>query len=452
MRHAIFALLIASLLSTASVSATNYYVALPANGGSNSNNGTSLSTPFATIQKGVDMMVPGDTLYVRAGTYNELVTIWNKAGTSSLPLYILPYNSETVVIDGANLTAQTAVVGIGRSSYVRFDGFEVKNGIEAGVKIYAASNVKVRWNNIHDNQTFGIHILSPESWGQSHDILLEGNTVRRNVLNNSDRDESSGWAQAIGTWQVVDIDILKNYVHENFGEGIDCLLSDGCRIVENTVYDNFSVNVYLDNATDTLVNRNFIASGRISNASDYYRNGHGAAGISMANEDYVIQNPLNGLTITNNIVVGGSHSFSYSNSEHGGGLHNTLIANNTFYGGSAGQMFYIQTPSPDVHDTTTIRNNIFYAKTGQAYAYATSSNITYGYNNWYNGTTNTHKSGSGDVLANPLLVSAGTTTKTDYKLTSTSPCINAGTTHTAVTTDYWGTTRGTVHDIGAHEY
>ncbi|HEY0159189.1 MAG TPA: right-handed parallel beta-helix repeat-containing protein [Thermoanaerobaculia bacterium] len=432
--------------------ATDYYVAKT---GNDSNNGTSLSTPFLTIQRGVDALAAGDRLLVRAGTYNETVTIWYKSGTSSAPIYILPYNSEAVVIDGAGLTDQTAVVAIGRSSYVRFDAFEVKNGYESGVKIYAADNIKVRWCNVHDNQTFGFHVLSPESWGQTHDIVLEGNTVRRNVLNNSDRDESSGWAQAIGTWWVEDIDILKNYVHENYGEGIDCLVSDGCRIYENTVYDNFSVNIYLDNATNTLVNRNFIMTGRISNASDYYRGGGAACGICMANEDYTVQNPLNGITITNNIVNGGWHVLQYSNGEHGGGLHNTLIANNTFYGGSAAtanEMMYIQTPSPDVHDTTVIRNNIFYAKTGQAYAYAPSTNITYGYNNWYNGTSNTHKSGSGDVFGNPLLVSVGSSTKDNWKLTSTSPCINAGTTHSAVTTDFWGTARGTVHDIGAHEY
>jgi parallel beta-helix repeat protein len=438
-----------SLCLAASATATDYYVAT---NGNDSNNGTSLSTPFLTIQEGVDALGPGDRLLIRAGTYNETVTIWNKAGTSSSPIYIQPYNSEDVVIDGNGLTDETAVVGIGRSSYVRFDNFEVKNGIESGVKIYGSDNVKVRWNDIHHNQTFGIHVLSPESWGQAHDIVLEGNTVHHNVLDNSDRDESGGWAQAIGTWWVEDIDIVDNYVHENYGEGIDCLVSNGCRIYENTVYDNFSVNIYLDNATNTLVDRNFIMTGRISTPSDYYRDGGGACGICMANEDYAVQNPLDGLTITNNIVNGGWHVLQYSNGEHGGGLHDTLIANNTFYGGMADEMVYIQTPSPDVHDTTTIRNNIFYARTGQDYAYAPSTNITYGYNNWYNGTSNTHKSGSGDVFGNPLLVSAGSGTKDNWKLTSTSPCINAGTTHSAVTTDYWGSARGSVHDIGAHEY
>jgi parallel beta-helix repeat protein len=298
----------------------------------------------------------------------------------------------------------------------------------------------------------------PESTrGTTHDIRIEGNTVRRNVLNNSARSSGSGWTQGIGTYRIDDVEIVSNYVHENFGEGIDCVLTDGCTISQNTVYDNFGANIYLDNATNALVDRNFCMAGRVSNASDYTRDGWGARGIAMANENYIVngvheQNPLNNITITNNITVNGKFGFVYGNYEDGGGLHNTLIANNTFYGGED-LCFWIQNPDGgDVHDTTTVRNNIFYAKTGRNYAYANSTNITYGYNNWYNGTANTHKSGPGDVMGNPLLADAGGSDKTDYQLTSTSPCINTGTTITAVTTDYWGNARGSSYDIGADEY
>jgi len=311
---------------------------------------------------------------------------------------------------------------------------------------------------VHDSQKFGIVATSADAStrGTTHHITIEGNTVRRNVLNNSSKLGTSGWTQGIGTFRVDEVDIVDNYVSENYGEGVDCVLTDGCRMLRNTIYDNFGTNIYLDNATDAVVDRNFCMAGRVSNPSEYYRSGYGASGIATANESYTVNgvsesNPLNNLTITNNITVNGKFGFVYGNYEAGGGLHNTLIANNTFYA-AEDLLLYIENGSTDVHDSTTVENNIFYARSSHNYSYATSTHITYGYDCWYNGNANTQKSGGGDVLSNPLLVNPGTATKTDYKLTSTSPSINAGTTLSGVTTDYWGVARGSTYDIGAHEY
>lgn len=452
MRRLTVALLIASSLAATAAFGGTWYVAT---NGSDTNAGT-LAAPFATINKGVSKLDnPGDLLYIRGGTYNQLVTVWDVHGSSSLPIYLSPYNNETVVIDGANLTGASAVVGISSSSWVRFDGFEVKNGIEAGIKVYDSNNVKVRGNYVHDNQTFGIVVstASASSFGTGHDVLVEGNTVKRNVMRNSARTITSGYEQAIGTLRVQNVTIADNHVSENYGEGIDCVLTDGCNILRNTVYDNYGVNIYLDNATHAVVDRNFVMAGRVTNYLDYYRNGHGAHGIALGNESYTIngvatQNPLDYLQITNNIVVKGGYNLVYYNSYAGGGLHHTLIANNTFYGGSR-MPVYIE--GTTVHDTTTIQNNIFYA-VATAYADAPSAGIAWSYNNWYNGTSGTQKTGAGDVSGNPLLVSAGSGTKTDYQLTSTSPCINTGTTVSAVTQDYFGGSRGTQYDIGADEY
>lgn len=461
MRRLTVALLIATSLAATAAFGGTWYVAPPASGGNDTNLGT-LSAPFATITKGVSKLIaPGDILYVRTGTYAEYVTIWNKTGSSSSPIRVQAYTGESPVIDvtGVAYTGDPkAVVAIGESSYIRFDGFEVRNGPEAGIRVYNANNVQVRWNRVHGNQKFGIvaSSASASTRGTAHTIRIEGNSVYDNVLNNSSRSASGGWTQGIGTYRVDNAVIVDNHVYANYGEGIDCVLTAGCTITGNTVYDNFGVNIYLDNATNALVDRNFCMAGRVANPGNYTRSGYGASGIATANENYIVNgvhesNPLNNLTITNNITVNGKFGFTYGNYEDGGGLHNTLIANNTFYGGED-MCMYIQNGSSEIHDTTTIRNNIFYARTGQEYVYTTTTGVTWGYNNWYNGTTNTHKTGPGDVHGNPLLVNAGTDVKTDYKLTSTSPCINAGTTHSAVTTDYWGTARGTVHDIGAHEY
>ena len=63
MRYALIMLLLCFSLT---LSATTYYVAT---NGSNSNNGTTTSTPWLTLQYGIDHVKAGDILYIRGGTY-----------------------------------------------------------------------------------------------------------------------------------------------------------------------------------------------------------------------------------------------------------------------------------------------------------------------------------------------------------------------------------------------
>ena len=51
-----------------SLSQTNYYVA---KNGSNSNAGTSLSSPFLTISHAISQINAGDRIYIRRGIYHE---------------------------------------------------------------------------------------------------------------------------------------------------------------------------------------------------------------------------------------------------------------------------------------------------------------------------------------------------------------------------------------------
>jgi len=57
-----------------------YYVSTS---GYDSNPGTQ-SNPFRTIQHACDVVNPGDTVYVRGGTYNEHITL-TRSGTLSTP-------------------------------------------------------------------------------------------------------------------------------------------------------------------------------------------------------------------------------------------------------------------------------------------------------------------------------------------------------------------------------
>ena len=75
---------------------TTYYVS-PS--GSDSAPGT-LAQPFATVQHGVNQLLAGDTLTLRAGNYHENVTVAS-SGTASAPITIAAYPGETAALIGA---------------------------------------------------------------------------------------------------------------------------------------------------------------------------------------------------------------------------------------------------------------------------------------------------------------------------------------------------------------
>jgi len=217
-------------LVAGSAFAGTWYVAPPASGGSDSNAGT-LTSPFATISHGVSMLsAAGDVLNVRAGTYNESVVIWQKNGTSTDPIRVHNYTGETPVIDGTGTTT-SSVVAIDSSSYVRFDGFEVKNGPNGGIGVRNCNNVKVRWNSVHDMQSGGINAWSSSSStvGTTHDITFDGNDIKNCVLSNSAHTATSGWSQALSSFRADNSTFVNNYVHANQGEGIDFIVGDYAR-------------------------------------------------------------------------------------------------------------------------------------------------------------------------------------------------------------------------------
>jgi len=66
-----FSRLVCAVLCGCALQGATYYVS-PS--GSDAASGTQ-DKPFATIQTAVNHLIPGDTLYVRAGSYHETVTV-----------------------------------------------------------------------------------------------------------------------------------------------------------------------------------------------------------------------------------------------------------------------------------------------------------------------------------------------------------------------------------------
>lgn len=139
-----------------------YYIATDGN----DNNAGSLASPFATFAKADNVARAGDIVYVRGGTYTEVVDIYRNSGTAGYPIVYEAYEDEEVIIDGINRSINTAdpwasdpQFFIEEVNYVVFKKFYVKNAPAIGIKIrYNASHCTLEDCLATDNYESGISI------------------------------------------------------------------------------------------------------------------------------------------------------------------------------------------------------------------------------------------------------------------------------------------------------
>lgn len=332
--------------------------------------------------------------------------VWDKNATASATIRIL---GTKAVIDGTGVKVKNGLVMIGRSSWIHFEGFEVRNSAADGVVAYDVRNVKVRGNEVHHNRGGGIQV-------SGKDIAVQENAIHDNVLENAS-GKARQWSQAVAAEDATRVLIEGNRVFENYGEGIDAIRVDRVTIHRNRVRDNFSVNIYLDNARRTTVDANLV---RDTGQTRFRRDGDPAFGIAMANERYPRQNPLSDLTITNNIIVRARAGIYYADSEFRGGLHQTVIAHNTIYGSTWAAIVVGGAGGRSAgHDTTTISDNIIEAPSGVDFVARDTRGVAFRANCWWGGKRETRVRGAGDVFADPQLGE-------DYRPRASSPCRAAG--------------------------
>lgn len=72
--------------------------------GGNDTNAGSLARPFRTIQRAANIAGPGDTVFVRGGTYRETVRP-SRSGSGGAPISFKAYNNENVTISGADVVS-----------------------------------------------------------------------------------------------------------------------------------------------------------------------------------------------------------------------------------------------------------------------------------------------------------------------------------------------------------
>ncbi len=116
------------------VMATNYYVAT---NGSDSNTGTSLNTPYATVTKAISMANAGDIIYIREGSYAYSAKIsLSRNGTVDSPIKMQAYQEEKVVIDFSSMVFSSSNRGFSLSGdYWEIKGLMVREAGDNGMHI-----------------------------------------------------------------------------------------------------------------------------------------------------------------------------------------------------------------------------------------------------------------------------------------------------------------------------
>jgi len=313
---------------------------------------TTITVPddFSTIQEAVNAANPGDTIYVRAGTYQEIVTI-NKNN-----LALTGENKHTTIIDGGGVSSP--VVYVERVNDVAISGFTIQNG-QKGIYIQASHNSAVSGNKINSNHG-GIHIygsynctvsgnrITKNTWSgiyllSSNNSLVSGNTLADN--------NPSGVHVLFSENNVVSGNTVTNSTYEDiyFFGSHDCIASGNIVTNSGTVGVGFSssYNVTVsenritnshDHAIATFYSNNSIISGNTITDSIY--NGIYISGSEniVISENNITNCPLAGMnfidsnnnTVSGNIVTDNGFCIELRNSSGNLVYHNTFIADISF--------------------------------------------------------------------------------------------------------------------------
>lgn len=412
--------------------AGTYYVAM---GGNDSNPGTE-ALPWASIQHAADSLLPGDTVYVKAGTYSEFVVAAN-SGSSGVPITYAASPGDVVTIDGEGITVPLYcglfyVTG----SYITIDGFHVINSNQAGILADGATGIVIQHNHTYNTYSSGIGI-----WNSSY-VTVDGNEVQLAC--------NDGGQECISLGSTDHFEVMNNVVHDggpgtNGGEGIDP--KDGSAfgsVHNNVVYHMNRLGFYCD------------AWDKWTHDIEFYSN------ISYANHGYGYAVACeNGGTLENIHIYNNVAYENYLDGFAFGGWGNPTthalrsidVTNNTFYNnGTAYWGGCISIENPDIQNIV-VRNNA--CSQNAFYQIRKDTNITTGYTVEYN-LIDGYRGYEDEIYGDNYVEGAAEFADPEganFHLKAVSAAIDAGTATGAPATDFDGSPRpvGSGFDIGAFE-
>jgi hypothetical protein len=470
-------------------SGVTYYVSTSGN----DNNAGTLAAPWRTIQKAANTVQAGDTVQVRAGTYNEVVTLKTSGNSTQGYITFANYPGEAPIVDGTGLavgaSGQTGLFSLeGTFNYIVIKGFEIRNyssssrgKVPVGIDFEGAgSNIEILNNHIHNivqtlsscnaANALAVALYGTQAPASINNVTLWGNEIDHNTTGCSENVSFDGNVQYFVQ--------ANNLVHDGDNIGLDNIGFEGVStnsaydqardgwVFQNTIYNISSTTnpvyhnqvgadaYYCDGCTRIIVERNLIHDSDLSEMASEH-SGHTSSYVMFRN-NIIYHSLYVGLSI-------GGYSKNVGGTDHCVIVNNSLWDDGTFGSSGLGE-FQIQYAATN----NTVANNIFdgYTLTSKYLLYDFTSSqpnpAALDYNDYYNtaGASSLFdwqgKSLSGfpayqsasaqDVhgkFADPLYVNV-TTTPYNLDLASGSPALNAGTNlgvNTVGVLDYAGNAR-----------
>ncbi len=193
--------------------------------------GPGTDTAYRILSGAAAVAGPGDTVFLRQGTYNEALVV-QQSGDPGDPVTFRSYNSETAVITGASLSP---AVDISDRSYIVLDGLEVDNvrrwlyAVNAHHNIIQNSTFRAALEPGHSQKT-GL-FFQEATYNRILNNIIEDSNEDNLYLVKSDYNLVAGnefrkayhtlWAIKCGNYNV----IRDNYFHnedQKIGEIYDC--------------------------------------------------------------------------------------------------------------------------------------------------------------------------------------------------------------------------------------
>jgi Right handed beta helix region len=319
-------------------------------GGSDSNPGTDINSPLATITKAISNAAAGDTIYVRGGTFNlnsALSISSSKVGTAANPFNLFAYPGESPILDfsgetySANNSGAKGITVSG--SYWHLKGLTVQYAADNGIYI-SGSNNTIDQMVSRQNQDSGIAIQGNSTTHPTNNLILNSDSYGNFDFggNGENADGIVAKFRGLGPGNV--ISGCRSF--DNGDDGMDFWQAEnGVSIINTWSFHNGLKTVF-------------------NNPANYAGDGNGIklghdSGTHVLENMLIFGNAVNGVDINGNATVPVSGSVP-ATIAHGVTVYNVTVANN------GGQNFYFDenptTTTPPSHHV--LKNNVSYASTG----------------------------------------------------------------------------------------